>query len=214
MNTWKLVKFLGGSWTSRGVIAAAVQEADRATAAIKQSVANLAEARLRQAPPKPAAACEDEAAAAAAQSAAAMFFQQPDQLEEILADLEEQNLFLIQNTQEAEEALDAVEAKYKCATLRQLVFFHLARSHLACRSKGPAYWAVGLDSLLLDCCVHPEPHVFLSFAFRWYCLQVVWKQGTASICACRLALGLLQALTDTGTVSAAPDLVACIFLEK
>lgn len=95
-----------------------MQEADRATAAIKQSVTNLAEARLRQAPPKPAAACEDAAAAAAAQSAAAMFFQEPEQLEEILADLEEQNLFLIQNTQEAEEALDAVEANYKCAARR------------------------------------------------------------------------------------------------
>lgn len=99
------------------MIAASLQEADRATAAIKQAVINVAEARLRQAPPKPAEACEDAAAAAAAQSAAAMFFQRPEQLEDILAELEEQNLFLIQNTQEAEEALDAAEANYKCALL-------------------------------------------------------------------------------------------------
>lgn len=99
-----------------GVRAAALQEADRATMEIKQATANLAEARLRQAPPKPAAACEDAAAAAAAQSAAAMFFQHPEQLMDILADLEEQNLFLIQNTQEAEEGLDAVEATYKCGS--------------------------------------------------------------------------------------------------
>ena len=43
----------------------------------------------------------------------AMYFQRPTQLLDIFAQLEEQNLFLIQNCQETEEALEELKTKYK-----------------------------------------------------------------------------------------------------
>ena len=42
-----------------------------------------------------------------------MYFEKPEQLLEIFAQLEERNLFLIQNVQETEEALDELENKYR-----------------------------------------------------------------------------------------------------
>mmetsp|Transcript_17130 Transcript_17130/g.23649 ORF Transcript_17130/g.23649 Transcript_17130/m.23649 type:complete len:605 (-) Transcript_17130:110-1924(-) len=42
-----------------------------------------------------------------------MFFQRPQQLLDIFSQLEEQNLFLIQNVQETEEALEELKNKYK-----------------------------------------------------------------------------------------------------
>jgi hypothetical protein len=89
----------------------AAQEADRAAAAIKAATASLGEALLRKEPPKPP---EAEALGAAEVPQSEMFFRRPQQLLDILADLEEQNLFLIQNAQEVEEARDALEATFKC----------------------------------------------------------------------------------------------------
>ena len=43
-----------------------------------------------------------------------MFFQDPRTLLQIYAELEEQNLFLIQNAQESEEALEELRAKFRC----------------------------------------------------------------------------------------------------
>ena len=43
-----------------------------------------------------------------------MYFQDPRTLLQIYAQLEEQNLFLIQNAQESEEALEELRAKLRC----------------------------------------------------------------------------------------------------
>lgn len=43
-----------------------------------------------------------------------MFFQDSRTLLQIYAELEEQNLFLIQNAQESEEALEELRAKFRC----------------------------------------------------------------------------------------------------
>lgn len=43
-----------------------------------------------------------------------MYFQDPRTLLQIYAQLEEQNLFLIQNAQESEEALEELRAKFRC----------------------------------------------------------------------------------------------------
>ena len=45
-----------------------------------------------------------------------MYFQDPRTLLHIYAQLEEQNLFLIQNAQESEEALEELRAKFRSAT--------------------------------------------------------------------------------------------------
>jgi len=45
-------------------------------------------------------------------AASSMYFERPEQLLEIFAQLEERNLFLIQNVQETEEALDELQNKY------------------------------------------------------------------------------------------------------
>ena len=42
-----------------------------------------------------------------------MYFQEPRMLLQIYAHLEEQNLFLIQNAQESEEALEELRAKFR-----------------------------------------------------------------------------------------------------
>ena len=44
-----------------------------------------------------------------------MYFQDPRTLLQTYAQLEEQNLFLIQNAQESEEALEELLAKFRCA---------------------------------------------------------------------------------------------------
>lgn len=43
-----------------------------------------------------------------------MYFQDPRTLLQIYAQLEEQNLFLIQNAQESEEALEELRTKFRC----------------------------------------------------------------------------------------------------
>ena len=88
-----------------------MQEADRAAAAIKSGAQHLAEALASREPPKPADAEPPKESDPPPQSK--MFFDRPEQLLQILADLEEQNLFLIQNAQEFEEARDALEATFK-----------------------------------------------------------------------------------------------------
>ena len=49
-----------------------------------------------------------------------MYFQDPRTLLQIYAQLEEQNLFLIQNAQESEEALEELRAKFRCGSLSLL----------------------------------------------------------------------------------------------
>ena len=60
-----------------------------------------------------------------------MYFQDPRTLLQIYAQLEEQNLFLIQNAQESEEALEELRAKFRqgpccCGPL------HIADAHCYC----------------------------------------------------------------------------------
>ena len=55
------------------------------------------------------------AEAAGSQEQEGMFFVEPRQLLNIYSQLEEQNLFLIQNAQESEEALEELRAKLRCA---------------------------------------------------------------------------------------------------
>ena len=100
----------------------AVQEADRATEAFKVASENLKAALPKQEPPKPP---EEEASAADGDT---MHFERPAQLHEILSELEEQNLFLIQNGQEVEEELEALKSKLKCASPPWLL---PARAHLS-----------------------------------------------------------------------------------
>lgn len=60
-----------------------------------------------QEPPAPAPGVEQE-------EEGPMYFQDPRTLLQIYAQLEEQNLFLIQNAQESEEALEELRAKFRC----------------------------------------------------------------------------------------------------
>ena len=48
-----------------------------------------------------------------------MYFQDPRTLLQIYAQLEEQNLFLIQNAQESEEALEELRAKFRSVNAAQ-----------------------------------------------------------------------------------------------
>ena len=95
-----------------------MQEADRAAVAIKSATQHLADALANREPPKPLEAEPPKESDPPPQSK--MFFDRPEQLLQILANLEEQNLFLIQNAQEFEEARDELEAtfKYVLATIR------------------------------------------------------------------------------------------------
>jgi hypothetical protein len=86
-----------------------MQEAERAERAIKDTAANLRAMVLVVEPPMPVQEQQNE------QVETAMHFQTPEQLMNILSDLEEQNLFLIQNAQEVEEALDALDNTFRCA---------------------------------------------------------------------------------------------------
>lgn len=61
-----------------------------------------------QEPPPPAAVTEGE------REDGPMYFQDPRMLLQIYGHLEEQNLFLIQNAQECEEALEELRAKLRC----------------------------------------------------------------------------------------------------
>lgn len=99
-----------------------MQEADRAAAEIKSATSNLAEAMTSREPPKPPDAEPPKESDPPPQSA--MYFDRPEQLLQILANLEEQNLFLIQNAQEVEEARDALEDTFKYAYLLLAVSPH------------------------------------------------------------------------------------------
>lgn len=68
-------------------------------------VSVLQEAKELQEPPPPLDDVEEEEEE--------MFFTEPQQLLELYAHLEEQNLFLIQNVQETEEALEEMKNKYR-----------------------------------------------------------------------------------------------------
>lgn len=60
-----------------------------------------------QEPPPPAAVGPEQ------EEEGPMYFQDPRTLLHIYAQLEEQNLFLIQNAQESEEALEELRAKFR-----------------------------------------------------------------------------------------------------
>jgi hypothetical protein len=107
------------------------QEADRAAEGIKAAAATLKAALAVRPPPQvveEAPEAEDTAARAAAADGSAMFFTAPQQLLDILSELEAENLFLIQNAQEVEEALDSLEDTYKCAA------WAVVASHAASRA--------------------------------------------------------------------------------
>jgi hypothetical protein len=90
-----------------------MQEADRAAAQIRSTTHNLAEVLASKEPPKPPEAEPSKETDPLPQSD--VYFERPEQLLQILANLDEQNLFLIQNAQEVEEARDAIEATFKYA---------------------------------------------------------------------------------------------------
>jgi hypothetical protein len=87
---------------------ARLQEADRATEAFKAAAERLKEVLPKKEPPPPPPEPEPKP------GDNGMFFTEPKQLLAILAGLEEQNLFLIQNGQEVEEELEALKATAKC----------------------------------------------------------------------------------------------------
>ncbi len=68
---------------------------------------DLAMVMCLQEPPAPAPGVEQE-------EEGPMYFQDPRTLLQIYTQLEEQNLFLIQNAQESEEALEELRAKFRC----------------------------------------------------------------------------------------------------
>ncbi|KAK9824216.1 hypothetical protein WJX72_008592 [[Myrmecia] bisecta] len=82
------------------------QEAERAEQAIQDSTAALKEILRMKEPPPPADVEEED-------TEQAMYFQHPKTLLVIFGQLEEQNLFLIQNAQETEEALEELRAKQR-----------------------------------------------------------------------------------------------------
>ncbi|GMH41880.1 hypothetical protein BSKO_09790 [Bryopsis sp. KO-2023] len=81
------------------------QEAEQAEKAIKDAVMHLKVVRTLKEPPPPADDDEEEEEE--------MYFKDPGQILELYAHLEEQNLFLIQNVQETEEALEELKTKYR-----------------------------------------------------------------------------------------------------
>ncbi len=85
------------------------QEAERAERSIKEAAAKLKEVAREREPPPP----DLDAAMAAAPERDDMYFREPSQLLAVYAELEESNLFYIQNAQETEEALEELRAKYR-----------------------------------------------------------------------------------------------------
>eukprot|EP00191_Tetraselmis_sp_GSL018_P005466 CAMPEP_0177599912 /NCGR_PEP_ID=MMETSP0419_2-20121207/13290_1 /TAXON_ID=582737 /ORGANISM="Tetraselmis sp., Strain GSL018" /LENGTH=595 /DNA_ID=CAMNT_0019092765 /DNA_START=281 /DNA_END=2069 /DNA_ORIENTATION=+ len=81
------------------------QEAERAEAAIKETTARLAEVLKIPEPPEP---LEEESH----DEVPEMYFKNSSQLLSIFSELEQSNLFLIQNAQESEEALEELRANY------------------------------------------------------------------------------------------------------
>ncbi len=55
-----------------------------------------------------------------------MYFKEPKQLLEVFALLEERNLFLIQNSQETEEAFDELKQSYEATKIEMLSLFPIA----------------------------------------------------------------------------------------
>jgi len=121
----------------RDAFAQLVQTAKDLEAAIPVAEAALAEASRRGRTAEEAAANELDAAKQACQDAynripehppppependdsdeeMPMYFERPTQLLDMFAQLEEQNLFLIQNSQETEEALEELKNKYRSTT--------------------------------------------------------------------------------------------------
>ena len=83
------------------------QEADAAEVALSQAQVRLqAAAKLEE--PEPPESWEDPE-----EEDIDMYFKHPQQLLEIFSQLEEQNLFLIQNCQETEEALEELKNRYR-----------------------------------------------------------------------------------------------------
>lgn len=77
---------------------------------------DLATVMCLQEPPAPAPGVEQE-------EEGPMYFQDPRTLLQIYAQLEEQNLFLIQNAQESEEALEELRAKFRCVPTASVCYF-------------------------------------------------------------------------------------------
>lgn len=84
------------------------QDVERAEDEIKRAIARIREVSTLQEPPQPSQAVDD----AELPDKYQMFWTSPGQLMEIFGQLEEQNLFLIQNAQETEEALEELKAKF------------------------------------------------------------------------------------------------------
>ena len=86
------------------------QEVDTNEKALAKAREDLAEAQKAPKPVQPASYLTDEEEE---QLSSEMHFKHPQQLLDIFAQLEEQNLFLIQNCQENEEALEELKTKYR-----------------------------------------------------------------------------------------------------
>jgi len=86
------------------------QEVDANEMALQRARERLAEVQKNPKPQQPATFLTDEEEE---QLTSEMHFKHPQQLLDIFAQLEEQNLFLIQNCQETEEALEELKTKYR-----------------------------------------------------------------------------------------------------
>lgn len=114
------------------------QEAERAERDIKEAAERLKEVLKHKEPPQP-----DVEAEFAKNDQQDMYFKEPQQLLAVYAQLEESNLFLIQNSQESEEALEEVKVKYRDTKLRldaevaalQTQMHHLESAIAAARDK-------------------------------------------------------------------------------
>eukprot|EP00951_Prasinocladus_malaysianus_P019975 scaffold162639_cov27-Prasinocladus_malaysianus.AAC.1 len=82
-------------------------ESLRAQLAIKETTARLAEVVKITEPPMPPEEPEEQ------EDGARMYFTRPNQLLNIFSELEQSNLFLIQNSQQSEEGLEELRASYK-----------------------------------------------------------------------------------------------------
>lgn len=83
------------------------QEAERAERAIKDALAHLKETVKEKEPPPPNLEFE------ISPEEEELFFKEPQQLLHVYQELEESNLFYIQNAQETEEALEDMRTKYR-----------------------------------------------------------------------------------------------------
>lgn len=148
------------------------QEADRAGDAIKASAAALRAALAEAAPAEPSEA--ELAAAAGGDIEAPMFFTEPRQLLAILGELETDNLFLIQNAQEVEEALDSLETSYRCALPTWALGSCSSRGALRASVSLPSLSKVAAGSLMRrlmsvhvkDCLAWQDPSNFVTSSLR------------------------------------------------